>query len=764
MHFLFNTFILLFSVVFLTSPILRADKLKIRWESNFALTDDLTTILRTINAENNLQLKLTDFVEIERRTLAGSKFSTYQQIYQGTPIQGTSLRAWSDLFDGHLIQMEAWLEEKTPTQRLKNTLFEKTNTVVPSETKLLETVLKKIKTMDDKKIISVKSRSLWLDSDLIREFTIVAKRGIYLVRISQNSRLIKSITYKTFPRFDIPAEVYPLWEETENLKPQKRIPVTLKNLLPTRKNMDKDPLSTLKSRSFLWSKHDELKARTQEGLAAGYWSLSWLQQLTNSLTTLAPDTGNGFSDGHSFFLVGKYATIQLDPSATTKFKNINFPLKISSRLQTNYFTIPSSNGTEENAIKLIDTYLGKPLENETSALSREAHRLPDHNVETYLNEGFDEVQVYYAIDKLMEVLHNNGFTDPELSTRAFNAFLYNLDIESKDNAFYFNDTINFTTYSPDQQNYTRDNTTIWHELGHGIMDRLMGDYLQLADSGGLSEGMADFIAKLIIQETTHGETFEGISDLRINNKTGFHLSNEEHDDGEAYGGAMSDILDLSIKKWGSDLGLRKMIDLTLDTMRLSRNHPGLTANDWFSHMLYADKLGKINTREKNEMSSLIINALNSRNFSFNSDKPARLIVFDGNHELDDESTGSRYNPNEHFLDKINKKEITYNLDISVQDGEFFHFNYPLKLEIQFNGGALQGAIKWKDENAGAKTFLITKAEEKISLPVTVLTEVCDFVNKEDGGCSDYAYIKIFEKDNIKPIGKKRFYIRLKNQK
>jgi len=52
-----------------------------------------------------------------------------------------------------------------------------------------------------------------------------------------------------------------------------------------------------------------------------------------------------------------------------------------------------------------------------------------------LNDGYDEVQVYWSIDTLFESLHAMGFEDPELSTRPFNAFLYDPDIESRDNAF-----------------------------------------------------------------------------------------------------------------------------------------------------------------------------------------------------------------------------------------------------------------------------------------------------------------------------------------
>src|SRR3954468_9296015 len=105
----------------------------------------------------------------------------------------------------------------------------------------------------------------------------------------------------------------------------------------------------------------------------------------------------------------------------------------------------------------------------------------------------------------MESLHNMGFSDPELSTRPFNAFLYDPDISMRDNAYYTDDTINFTTYSPTAVNAARNNNTIWHELGHGVMDRLMGDFITLADTGGLSEGMADFVAQLVLHGITKGK-------------------------------------------------------------------------------------------------------------------------------------------------------------------------------------------------------------------------------------------------------------------
>src|SRR5690606_17309884 len=93
-------------------------------------------------------------------------------------------------------------------------------------------------------------------------------------------------------------------------------------------------------------------------------------------------------------------------------------------------------------------YFGLPMADSLSALNRSALRHPQHDPVTYINNGFDEVQVYYGINQLFDSLKPMGFVDPDLSTRPFHAFLFDPDIASKDNAYYDADTINFTTYSP----------------------------------------------------------------------------------------------------------------------------------------------------------------------------------------------------------------------------------------------------------------------------------------------------------------------------
>jgi hypothetical protein len=369
------------------------------------------------------------------------------------------------------------------------------------------------------------------------------------------------------------------------------------------------------------------------------------------------------------------------------------------------------------------------------------------------------VQVYYGIVRMFEALHNKGFTDPDLSTRPFHAYLFDPDISMRDNAYYTSDTINFTTYSHDAQNYARDNTTIWHELGHGVMDRLMGERLNLADTGGLSEGMADFVAALVIQDVTQGAEFPGHLDQRIINRTGFYLTNEVHDDGEAYGGTMKDMLDRAIATWGQQ-GLVKITDLTLEAMRLTRDHPGLTADDWFSHMLFADELGRPGVREPGELKELITDSLDSRNFAADPNERAIFSLTLKDSEIEAGSPGSR---GFEIPVPIRENETaTYELATVLNSSENYKFNYPLEVRVYLRTGPLQGAIHWQGEENTYVSYTVEKDGDLVKIPLTIAGK-CDEINREDGSCSDFAYVQVWNSGDTRPVAKKRFYLRLKTK-
>ena len=354
-----------------------------------------------------------------------------------------------------------------------------------------------------------------------------------------------------------------------------------------------------------------------------------------------------------------------------------------------------------------------------------------------------------------------GFTDPELSTRPFNAFMYDPDISMRDNAYYTDDTINFTTYSPGAANAARDNSTIWHELGHGVMDRLMGDLITLADTGGLSEGMADFVAALVIADVSNNQPFDGSNLFRIINHTGFHLTNEVHDDGESYGGAMKDLLDGSMAKFGNREGLRKVADLTMETMRFTRNHPALDANGWFEHMIFADSLGAEGVRAKGELKDLIVTALAGRNYSLDGGAIAEFSLKNGEDEVASGKSGSRSAPIR--VDFAGAPTATYHLAVKLTDGQAYHFKFPVTVKVEYHAGALQGAIHWQGEEAGSQSYVLNSAADLLKFDVTVSNQ-CDEVNRPDGSCVDYAYVQILNNgESSEPQAKKRFYLQVPPQ-
>src|SRR5262249_10947726 len=144
---------------------------------------------------------------------------------------------------------------------------------------------------------------------------------------------------------------------------------------------------------------------------------------------------------------------------------------------------------------------------------------------------------------------------------------------------------------------------------------------------------------------THGVPFPGSDEFRIINHTAFYVTNESHDDGEAYGGTMKDFMDAVIAAQG-DEGLHKIVDTVLEAMRLTRGYPGLTAPAWFNHILFADSLGRPGLRQPGELSPYLKKALAGRNFKLDGGDVAQFHLTsaaDG-HEVVAGSLASRANP------------------------------------------------------------------------------------------------------------------------
>lgn len=726
------------------------------------MAPELDSLLEKANAETGVTFEKSDFELIEVRNLATSKYTMYVQANSMVPVAKTAIRIWSDLKTNELILAEMHLDENAKKQssllkakfaRAKfSTGALKSKQLHSAIADLIEREVAKHDT--DAKVISLKSKDQWENGDLVRQVEVRGRRGVHLITISLlQNRVIKN-QYREFPqseRVSLKAHVYPIYEEVEGTG--ERLPFEVKELryVDTQiQDAGEDPLRDLNA-SFHEMKYSPLMAETAAGEAAGLWSEASIRRKVEALTSTLPLRANTYSSG--LLLQGKYATINLHPAVKEAFKDIGFDL-----LPTTHHMLSWVNTGMGYEAKPLAGYAGKVITSQEDLLSRVPFRHPEHDTLSYINQGSDEVQVYYAVTVLMESLVGMGFTDKELSEKPFHAFLYDPDIGMKDNAYYYDNTINFTTYSAGSPNYARDNSTIWHELGHAIMERLMGAHLGFEGAGGyggLSEGMADFVASLVTEDLTDGKPFPGKEGFRIVNETGFYLTNEFHDEGEAYGGAMNDML-MTVISYEGKPGLHAFTDLTLEAMRLTRNHPALSAASWFQHMLYADELGSA-VRAPGKYKSIIENALVARNFSFaKSFTPAKMkITFDGT-ELTADSAASREKP---LTPCGTDGVVAYDLNVKLTEGDAKFIHFPATVKVEYKKGALQGAINWDGEAQNPEVYTVNSPEEVLTIPVRAST-TCEFVNLPDGSCKDYAYLQIFNEGSVKPIAKKRFYLRV----
>ena len=753
--------------VLMGATLVHADESMIRWTGVEDSNSELTHIVSVLNQKTGKSFTENDFFLQENRDLAFNNYKLYQQIVSGVPVEGKAIRIWSELNSRNAIQVEAALDLSFSSEPGKERLatFFQFNLSEARTMKLVHAVIKKSKRDTSFRGIDWKDRIV--NRKLVRIVTIKGKRGKHQVMISHASGKVISHSYEEFPQADLHhpktmelnALVYPIYEEVEGAGTMlSRVPAKLTHVFKTVPEIKGDIYALMKTQKYFDSQYSPILGNTIDGRAQGYWSMSYLKQQAERIRTGLIQIPNNYASG--LVLQGEYATINIHPDAFKVFKGINFEAKPSSAFFPNWIAT-EVNGQEVYEMIPGNAFYGKPLLSADELLTRPARRLPDNDPVSYMNAGFDEIQVYYAINTLMEELRDRGLTDPDLSTRPFNAFLFNPDVEYRDNAYYTDDTINFTTYSNTQPNMARDNSTIWHELGHGIMDRLMGDNLKLADTGGLSEGMADFVAQIIVQAVTNNAPFPGSDQFRIINQTGFFLTNEVHDDGEAYGGAMNDFMMAAMKKDGQ-AGLKKVADVILEAMRLCRDHPALTAAEWFNHILFADSLGRPGVRAPGELSPMMLAAINGRNFHLDGSPVAdmKLVNLGTGKEVVAGEEGSRG----HAIPVVIAKDATAHFDVSVslKSSNEYAFQYPLTVKVEFAKGALQGAIHWVGKENGPKLYTVNSETETLRIPLDV-KGTCDFINRQDGSCVDYAYVQILNQGDLEhPRAKKRFYLQVKN--
>ncbi|NRA68479.1 MAG: hypothetical protein HRU19_28600 [Pseudobacteriovorax sp.] len=726
----------------------------------------LAAILEAFNSLKGSFFSTSDFWLTEERAMATLNYRRYAQIREGSPVNGRSIRIWNHPETGEMIQVEVRLTAYPEQPRSK----QRRDIKLPEADHVAAAKTLHEFSSDSTQINHMEVETEWHENDLKRRVTIEDGNGIHSWLFPVSSTTTRTYQFREYHQADyqdpIPAKVFPIWEHPAG-NPEAVASldtVSLKYLLKSIPDADASAYSSITDLGLLRSNFNRAEGNTLSGRQQGFWNGDFVMSMVRGILSSLSFQQNTFDneDQNNVRLVGKYARVFVHPNSKQLGDDLSFQPSESPYFYTGYK--PTADGNDYTLEARVRTF-GYALSHRLDAFDR----LPftgdkvNNDITALMNTGFDEVQVYWAINTFFDQMQPLGFSDPELSTRPFDAILFNPSIGSRNNAFYSRDTINFTNYTKGNQNYARDNTTIWHEIGHGIQDRMMGDHYRFADSGGLNEGMADILAYLVVAAETKGSYFEGREGMRINNQIGFHLTNESHDDGEAYGGAMRDILHLAQETLGYFDGLALASDLIFETMRLTRDHPGITAEIWFEHMIFADSLvreislpsGKI--RSPGMMRPHIINALKSRNFGFAPDAtPASLRLTYNDEPVTNRSIGSRYQP----LRVAPGDELTrIPLKVSIADGSEYQFKYPVRVQIQYEGGPLQGAISWQGQKNIYEEFTLESESDALDHTV-VARPTCDESNRADGTCSDFVYVKIFEDEKQEPIAKKRFYLHL----
>ncbi len=713
-------------------------------------------VIGLVNARVGTNLKPADFSLVERTSLASSNFEMLVQVRAGKPIMGTRLRIWKNK-SGQIIVAEAHVDKPTllngfglvakSTERFLQKNYLESAANLAAQEKLVRKV---IGAHHDKTVSQLEHEDAWKDEAFVRVFTGTGLRGVHTVSYLHATGKIIASSYREHHQAELPtveALGYKVYEQNwynplETMEPEV---LELKYLNDKAVVQANDPFAVLSSLPLLRSKYDEQRGSTMEGVQQGFWSYALLSAMADDAGKKIVPVENGFAGAEGLVLDGRYVSINIHPGARKIVPENTLAWRFGSDIQQDMVPVPGGDLAVLFKTGLRGRTYGSPADLMVAPV-----RDANHSVEAYLKDGADQVQVYWAVTEMMEKLQALGFTDPEISKRKFQAYLYNPDPFYKNNAFYLNDTINFTTYTASASNFARDNTTIWHEIGHGIIDRLLGQ-ITLVKGEGFHEGIADFLAEVVLQATSFQREFPGRAGQRIYNVSAFNFANESHDDGEAFGGLMKDILDRAIGKWGKD-GLYKTADLTLEAMRFTRGHPALDEQEWVEKLLFADSRANLR-REAGEFRQFIEESLAPRNFSVDGKELASMQVTIDDKILKRGGAGGRNAP----MMRPKDSESRFVMKVRLLDGKNFKFTYPIKIKVAAGNGA-EGPIDWIDEDLGAKTVTLNGANEEAVLDLGT-TGKCDVLNLGNS-CRESMFIEAYAEGEKKPRARQRVYIQL----
>lgn len=722
--------------------------------TTFADAKDFSQLYPNVNAALGTSFTNADFSIGEQVPLKDMLFLHLLQMRAGQPVEDAALRLWIGA-DGAIIALEGYLDR--PTNKSARSILNGSMAAY-----LRKSYLAKKENLDrqeslvrasmqghaDAVIADYEYEDRWKGDDFQRVFTAKGKRGFHELRYSHKAQAIVAHSYKPFHQVDelepIPALAFKVYEQSYDSSNPELLPaepVTLKYINAQTTTWSEDPFASVNSKTYSLLENAETLAQYGFPVELATWSFQALAASITQAQQALVKVANGFEGPHGLVLDGRYVNVTVHPDATAKLPEASASWLFADQFAGSQVTLPGG----APGVK-VQTHRRSLTFKAPEALLVPPVRHPEHALAAYVNEGADQIQVYWAVTEMMEKLQQFGFTDPELSTKKFEAVLYNPDAQMANNAYYVADTINFTTYSPTAMNFARDNTTIWHELGHGIIDRLMGPALRLSKSAGFHEGASDFIAELMVQATSFQLDYPGRESQRIYNSSLFNLYNQSHDAGEAFGGFMKKLLDDAILQWGEE-GVAKTADLLLEAMRFSRNHPRLDEQEWVEKLRFADGRGS-SVREAGSFAALITDSLKGRNFSADGTNLADVQI-----EIDGRVLGDNTAENDTVFRYNVGTAKNFDIKFKVTDGSDFKFTYPVRMVVENAFGALFG-IDWLGEDQTSKQEVVINASGEVAVLNTGFSAQCDFVIPGTTGCADVLSFKLYEPNSAKPVSVK----------
>ncbi len=185
---------------------------------------------------------------------------------------------------------------------------------------------------------------------------------------------------------------------------------------------------------------------------------------------------------------------------------------------------------------------------------------PDSFIYTRSEQEFEDVMVYYHIDKSYRYLQSLGFDIPEL-------YRFNVDPHGafgEDNSYYIGGGANFCVFGEGGVDDAEDASVIWHEYAHAFQEKIVAPFGMIyeGETKSLQEGSSDYWASSytrsqfefgwqhvfmwdagIVSDDSPGVFWSGRqsdTDMRYPDDYDY-AENQEHDNGQIWSSALMHI-------------------------------------------------------------------------------------------------------------------------------------------------------------------------------------------------------------------------------